>query len=136
VTTAEDRLVHGRFCNTCRARPLPLRSRRPERRESRARSRWQNTGGKGWGFTSASCGLFLCCPLRVYSSPCLPVSARCLSLSSPLLSPRRNSRATPSPSPHQSIRFPEEMKFSKWFTVLNTRLCAWAWSVCALSSLL
>jgi hypothetical protein len=55
-------------------------------------------------------------------------------LSSPLLSPRRNPRDTLSLSPLQYIRFPEEMKFSQWFTVLNTRLCVWTWSVCAVFS--
>jgi hypothetical protein len=57
-------------------------------------------------------------------------------LSSPLLSSRRvGTRATPpSLSPLQYIRFPEEMKFSQWFTVLNTRLCVWTWSVCAVFS--
>jgi hypothetical protein len=39
LTTAEDRLVHGRFCNTCRPRPLPRRSRRPPRRAPRGQRR-------------------------------------------------------------------------------------------------
>jgi hypothetical protein len=44
--------------------------------------RISRAGGGGWtrheklGFTRASGGLFLCCPLFVYSSPYLPVAAQ------------------------------------------------------------
>lgn len=99
--------MHGRFCNTCRARPLPRRSRRPPRRgkasgaartggkrESRALApgggRAPGRGRKSWsfrlGFTRAPGGLFLCCPLLVYSSPCMPPCHVPCCSSTPLLS--------------------------------------------------
>jgi hypothetical protein len=139
VTTAEDRLGHGRFCNTCQARPLPLRSRRPERAggENLARSHGGRTPAEKAGASRAPPVVFS------YAAPSLftPLHASLFLLDaflSPLLSSRRvGTRATPPPlslSPLQYIRFPEEMKFSQWFTVLNTRLCVWTWSVCAVFS--
>lgn len=144
--------MHGRFCNTCRARPLPRRSRRPPRRgkasgaartggkrESRALApgggRAPGRGRKSWsfrlGFTRAPGGLFLCCPLLVYSSPCMPPCHVPCCSSTPLLSLSLSSGrnlhysflpvlGTGQAAPPLHLLSPREDKEAiiRWFTVL------------------